>query len=292
MMNGSGHGPGPHSRVIDRVMNRVNDACLEKALAVCEDLFEDTIDQLNDSPTSADSTTRSFSHQKIGCAERFCMYVSHPLVHPEEAPPTTKATAQNALRVRIKDVQGMPGTLSGLALHLCHHNSHNPFAFLGSDGLRPSRNDVVETTNICLLPPYFSVQKMEISGFRGILGPVFKGRWLASHKNVRKYRKSVIVPSMFPSEKSFTEQMDANDSMEVGEKHENGGNVEDALQSTDDHATVANEQEEEVSDFPLECCMRIVPHDQNGGAFFIAVFHKHSALPGAKQQFLEAFINK
>ncbi|KAM2636497.1 hypothetical protein EV1_021119 [Malus domestica] len=262
MMNGSGHGPGPHSRVIDRVMNRVNDARLEKALAVCEDLFEDTIDQLNDSPTSADSTTRSFSHQKIGCAERFCMYVSHPLVHPEEAPPTTKATAQNALRVRIKDVQGMPGTLSGLALHLCHHNSHNPFAFLGSDGLRPFRNDVVETTNICLLPPYFSVQKMEISGFRGILGPVFK------------------------------EQMDANDSMEVGEKHENGGNVEDALQSTDDHATVANEQEEEVSDFPLECCMRIVPHDQNGGAFFIAVFHKHSALPGAKQQFLEAFINK
>ncbi|KAM2652719.1 hypothetical protein EV2_024440 [Malus domestica] len=99
--------------------------------------------------------------------------------------------------------------------------------------------------------------------------------------------------SMFPSEKkSFTEQMDANDSMEVGEKHENGGNVEDALQSTDDHATVANEQEEEVSDFPLERCMRIVPHDQNGGAFFIAVFHKHSALPGAKQQFLEAFINK
>ncbi|KAM1039528.1 hypothetical protein ACFX2I_007745 [Malus domestica] len=86
--------------------------------------------------------------------------------------------------------------------------------------------------------------------------------------------------------------MDANDSMEVGEKHENGGNVEDALQSTDDHATVANEQEEEVSDFPLERCMRIVPHDQNGGAFFIAVFHKHSALPGAKQQFLEAFINK
>ncbi|KAM0965432.1 hypothetical protein ACFX2C_021340 [Malus domestica] len=241
MMNGSGHGPGLHSRVIDRVMNRVNDARLEKALAVCEDLFEDTIDQLNNSPTSAGSTTRSFSHQKIGCAERFCMYVSHPLVHPEKAPPTTKATAQNALKVRMNDVQGMPGTLSGLALHLCHHNSHDPFAFLGSDGLRPSRNDVVETTNICLLPPYFNVQKMEISGFKGILGPVFKGRWLASHKNVRKYRKSVI---------------------------------------------------EEVSDFPLERCMRIVPHDQNRGAFFIAVFHKHSALPGAKQQFLEAFINK
>ncbi|KAM1181875.1 hypothetical protein ACFX13_000436 [Malus domestica] len=109
-----------------------------------------------------------------------------------------------------------------------------------------------------------------------------KGRWLASHKNVSKYRKSVIVPSMFPSGRSFTEQMDANGSMEVGEKHENGGNVEDALQSTDDPATVANEQEEEVSDFPLERCMRIVPHDQNGGAFFIAVFHKHSALPATQ----------
>ncbi|CAN6679716.1 unnamed protein product [Malus baccata var. baccata] len=108
-----------------------------------------------------------------------------------------------------------------------------------------------------------------------------KGRWLPSHKNVSKYRKNVIVPSMFPSGRSFTEPTDGNDNMEVEEKHENGGNgnVEDALLSTDNPATVANEQEEEVSEFPLERCMRIVPHDQNGGAFFIAVFHKHSALP-------------
>ncbi|KAM0971199.1 hypothetical protein EV2_019659 [Malus domestica] len=108
-----------------------------------------------------------------------------------------------------------------------------------------------------------------------------KGRWLPSHKNVSKYRKNIIVPSMFPSGRSFTEPTDGNDNMEVEEKHENGGNgnFEDALQSTDDPATVANEQEEEVSEFPLERCMRIVPHDQNGGAFFIAVFHKHSALP-------------
>lgn len=109
-----------------------------------------------------------------------------------------------------------------------------------------------------------------------------KGRWLVSHKNVSKYRKSVIVPSMFPSGRRFTEPTDHNGSMEVEEKHENGGNgnVEDALESSDDPATLANEQDEEVSDFPLERCMRIVPHDQNGGAFFIAVFHKRSDFPG------------
>ncbi|BFG35515.1 hypothetical protein CerSpe_217890 [Prunus speciosa] len=108
-----------------------------------------------------------------------------------------------------------------------------------------------------------------------------KGRWLVSHKNVSKYRKSVIVPSMFPSGRRFTEPTDHNGSVEVEEKHENGGNgnVEDALESSDDPATLANEQDEEVSDFPLERCMRIVPHDQNGGAFFIAVFHKRSDLP-------------
>ena len=64
---------------------------------------------------------------------------------------------------------------------------------------------------------------------------------------------------------------------------ENGeyGNVEDALQSSEDAVISASEVDEEVSSFPLERCMRIVPHDQNGGAFFIAVFHKRSDLPGA-----------
>lgn len=34
------------------------------------------------------------------------------------------------------------------------------------------------------------------------------------------------------------------------------------------------------SKFPLHRCMRIVPHDQNSGAFFIAVLHKLSPLNG------------
>ncbi|VFQ99785.1 unnamed protein product [Cuscuta campestris] len=40
--------------------------------------------------------------------------------------------------------------------------------------------------------------------------------------------------------------------------------------------TPTNTLEEEVSTLPLERCMRIMPHDQNTGAFFIAVFHKLS----------------
>ncbi|KAK9282881.1 hypothetical protein L1049_011106 [Liquidambar formosana] len=45
------------------------------------------------------------------------MNVSHPSVHPVEAPPlTTDGGANDALRVRMKDIQGMPGTFGGLAL--------------------------------------------------------------------------------------------------------------------------------------------------------------------------------
>lgn len=73
--------------------------------------------------------------------------------------------------------------------------------------------------------------------------------------------------------------MDHTGSMEQDEKHENGEdeNVVEVLQSSED-AVISDD--EEVSPFPLERCMRIVPHDQNGGAFFIAVLHKHSPLPG------------
>lgn len=42
----------------------------------------------------------------------------------------------------------------------------------------------------------------------------------------------------------------------------------------------SDESAEEVCDLPLEHCMRILPHDQNTGGFFIAVLHKVSPLPG------------
>ena len=41
--------------------------------------------------------------------------VSRPSVHPVEAAPQT---AHNVPRVRMKDIQGMPGTPGGLALRL------------------------------------------------------------------------------------------------------------------------------------------------------------------------------
>jgi multisite-specific tRNA:(cytosine-C5)-methyltransferase len=79
---------------------------------------------------------------------------------------------------------------------------------------------------------------------------------------------------MFPSGKSYVAP--ANKDLE----HENGENAisEDEIQPTEDAST--EDLMEEVSDLPLERCMRIVPHDQNSGAFFIAVLQKLSPLPG------------
>ncbi|KAJ4726044.1 CASP-like protein [Melia azedarach] len=45
------------------------------------------------------------------------MNVSHASVHPVEDPPTTEGG--NAPRVRMKDIQGMPGTPGGLILRVC-----------------------------------------------------------------------------------------------------------------------------------------------------------------------------
>ncbi|KAK9289469.1 hypothetical protein L1049_007624 [Liquidambar formosana] len=53
------------------------------------------------------------------------MNASRPSVHPVEAPPLTDA-AINVPRVRLKDIQGMPGTPGGLALRL----SQFVFAFV------------------------------------------------------------------------------------------------------------------------------------------------------------------
>lgn len=107
---------------------------------------------------------------------------------------------------------------------------------------------------------------------------------MASYKDVPKYRRSVVVPSMFPSGRSYSDATDSSNLItEPEEKHENGRNadLEDAVHSTGNSIPSVDVLEEEVSDFPLERCMRIVPHDQNTGAFFIAVFQKNSPLPGA-----------
>ncbi|KAE7998034.1 hypothetical protein FH972_002613 [Carpinus fangiana] len=113
-----------------------------------------------------------------------------------------------------------------------------------------------------------------------------KGTWLVSYKDVPKYRRNVIVPSMFPSGISYVEPTETNHDMELGEKHENdgNGNSEDGFKPPEDPVALADELDKEICNFPLERCTRIVPHDQNGGAFFIAVFHKHSPLPAMQEK--------
>ncbi|KAK4256674.1 hypothetical protein QN277_006366 [Acacia crassicarpa] len=103
-----------------------------------------------------------------------------------------------------------------------------------------------------------------------------KGTWLGSYKDVPKSRRSVVHPSMFPSGRSFQDLFDS--SHNVGMQNDiNDGDSEDGLQATENSMT--NDSTEEVSNFPLERCMRIVPHDQNTGAFFIAVLQKVYPLP-------------
>ncbi|KAG2716682.1 hypothetical protein I3760_03G138900 [Carya illinoinensis] len=111
-----------------------------------------------------------------------------------------------------------------------------------------------------------------------------KGTWFVSHKDVPKYRRSLIVPSMFPSGRIYVERSENNPDTELGEKHENcgNGNSKDGFHQLGD--PVADDLDEEVCNFPLERCMRIMPHDQNSGAFFIAVFHKLSALPAVQEK--------
>lgn len=40
---------------------------------------------------------------------------------------------------------------------------------------------------------------------------------------------------------------------------------------------------EEADEYPLQYCMRFLPHDQNTGGFFVAVFEKVSELPSATE---------
>ncbi|OIW15035.1 hypothetical protein TanjilG_13962 [Lupinus angustifolius] len=99
-----------------------------------------------------------------------------------------------------------------------------------------------------------------------------KGLWLVSCKDVPKSHRTVILPSMFPAGGSYQDAVGIGDDT-TGDAN---GNSED-VQAVEN--PVMHEFTEEVSDFPLEHCMRLVPHDQNTGAFFIAVLQKVSPLP-------------
>ncbi|KAF8404637.1 hypothetical protein HHK36_009525 [Tetracentron sinense] len=125
-----------------------------------------------------------------------------------------------------------------------------------------------------------------------------KSIWLASYKDVPRYRRGGIMPSMFPSGRSCEVEKTVSDSLqedmvppgddnEMGspaslEKgYKNGSNVdsENKFCQSENLGTPTDVLDEEVSSLPLERCIRILPHDQNSGAFFIAVLHKLSSLP-------------
>ncbi|KAK4417055.1 RNA cytosine-C(5)-methyltransferase NSUN2 [Sesamum alatum] len=107
-----------------------------------------------------------------------------------------------------------------------------------------------------------------------------KGQWWASYKDVPKYRRSVVTPGMFPSGKSHDETSELDHETEPRQLCENADdNTENGIPVVDGSVAPTNSLEAEVSPLPLERCMRIVPHDQNSGAFFIAVLHKISSLP-------------
>ncbi|XP_042485041.1 RNA cytosine-C(5)-methyltransferase NSUN2-like isoform X2 [Macadamia integrifolia] len=124
-----------------------------------------------------------------------------------------------------------------------------------------------------------------------------KGIWLASYKDVPRYRRVAIVPSMFPSGSSSDtgnassdglqedtgslEDLDMGNSPSSGKRLKNGSNIdcEEGFGQLENFVIPTVVSDDEVSSLPLERCMRILPHDQNTGAFFIAVFHKLSPLP-------------
>lgn len=104
-----------------------------------------------------------------------------------------------------------------------------------------------------------------------------KGLWLSSYKDVPKYRRPGILSSMFPSGRTIDDSSENNCGHGAAEAQEDDGNV--VLPTMNDASSLSDVNDDEVSSLPLERCMRIVPHDQNSGAFFIAVFHKHSSFP-------------
>lgn len=103
---------------------------------------------------------------------------------------------------------------------------------------------------------------------------------MASYKDVPRNRRSVVTPGMFPSGNTVVETSEHDDETASKPLSNNSDeNSENGVDLIDDSLAPTNNLEAEVSTLPLERCMRIVPHYQNSGAFFVAVFHKLSSLP-------------
>ncbi|PHU00009.1 hypothetical protein BC332_29796 [Capsicum chinense] len=110
-----------------------------------------------------------------------------------------------------------------------------------------------------------------------------KGAWWTSYKDVPECRRNAIVPGMFPSGNTYVDASEKNDDATRDQLSDSGNNG-NGIAALENPTTAATISDEEVSTLPLERCMRIVPHDQNSGAFFISVFQKLSPLPAAAFQ--------
>lgn len=82
------------------------------------------------------------------------MNLSHPSVHPVEAPPAL-TEGENAPRVRMKDIQGMPGTIGGVTLRL----SQFVFAIV-SFSVMVTTSDFPSVTAFCYLVAAVGLQSL------------------------------------------------------------------------------------------------------------------------------------
>ncbi|CAL5013087.1 unnamed protein product [Urochloa decumbens] len=123
-----------------------------------------------------------------------------------------------------------------------------------------------------------------------------RGSWFQTHDDVPHDRKTVVLPSMFPSSditeeshagcgdfemntdnrSSFSRNCNVEETRKIN--HDMDGVSIGSTKNLDCTSNIMN------SKFPLHRCMRIVPHDQNSGAFFIAVLHKLAPLNGSQIQ--------
>ena len=99
-----------------------------------------------------------------------------------------------------------------------------------------------------------------------------KGLWLHSYADVPLSRKGIILESMFPSDVSAKQKKEPTES---GAPSSDQPGLESDIPV--DFERLNRNIDESL---PLERCMRIVPHDQNSGAFFIAVLKKLAPLQG------------
>ncbi|CAL5432113.1 unnamed protein product [Camellia sinensis] len=82
------------------------------------------------------------------------MNLSHPSVHPVEAPPAL-TEGENVPRVRMKDIQGMPGTIGGVTLRL----SQFVFAIV-SFSVMVTTSDFPSVTAFCYLVAAVGLQSL------------------------------------------------------------------------------------------------------------------------------------